>query len=136
LIALAIILVRKNAYGDLLDLALVGLNNRGYTDPNIGLMNYFRPDYSPCFDPNEVEMNKQKKSTTLHQAGKEKQKTTPGIPLIVFFWAFGLGLLGYIGSRFMFTLHPLHWLSGAGGVLLGIVIGYIWYLKRGDIGLI
>jgi len=80
-------------------------------------------------------MNHQKKSATLHRAGREKSKTDKGIPLIVVFWALGLGLLGYIGSRFVFTEHPLHWLSGAGGILLGVVIGYIWYFKRGDVGL-
>lgn len=78
-------------------------------------------------------MYKLKRSVALHQAGKAKPKTSTEIPLIVWFWAIGLGLLGYIGSRFVFTPHPLHWASGAGGILLGIVIGYIWYLKRGDV---
>jgi len=39
-------------------------------------------------------------------------------------------------SWIVVTLHPLHWASGAGGLLLGVLIGYIWYLKRGDVGLI
>jgi hypothetical protein len=56
--------------------------------------------------------------------------------LIVIYWAFGLGLLGYIGSRFFVSTHPLHWASGAAGLLLGIIIGYVWFLKRGDVGLI
>jgi hypothetical protein len=81
-------------------------------------------------------MNKQKKSANLHRVGQEKPKPSQGIPLIVFCWAFGLGLLGYIVSRFVFVQHPLHWASGAGGILLGIIIGTIWYLKRGDVGLV
>lgn len=80
-------------------------------------------------------MYKHHKSGTLHRTERVKPKTAPGIPLIVFYWAFALGLLGYIGSRFFFTEHPLHWVSGASGLLLGTLIGYIWYYKRGDVGL-
>lgn len=62
-------------------------------------------------------------------------KFANGVPLIVVYWAVGLGVFGYVGSRFVFTAHPLHWTSLAGGVLLGILIGYIWYWKRGDVSL-
>jgi CHASE2 domain-containing sensor protein len=78
-------------------------------------------------------MNRQKKSVTVHPASQQKPKTAPGVPLIVLFWGAGLGLVGYIGSRFVFTPHPLHWASAVGGALLGILIGTIWYLKRGDV---
>lgn len=89
-------------------------------------------------------MNHQKK-TTLHRTGREKvtsgksagpKKAAQGIPLIVFYWAVGLGLVGYVVSRFVFTPHPMHWASGAGGLLLGVIIGYIWFFTRGDVGLI
>ena len=89
-------------------------------------------------------MNHQKK-TTLHHTGRAKvtsgkstgtKKATQGIPLIVLYWAFGLGLVGYVVSRFVFTPHPMHWASGAGGLLLGVIIGYIWFFTRGDVGLI
>lgn len=88
-------------------------------------------------------MNHQKK-TTLHRTGREKvasgksvgtKKSAHGIPLIVFYWAAGLGLAGYVLSRFVFTPHPLHWASGAGGLLLGVIIGYIWFFSRGDVRL-
>lgn len=81
-------------------------------------------------------MSHHKKYLTPHQIGREKIKAAQGIPLIVFYWAVGLGLLSYIVSRFVFTPHPMHWASGIGGLLLGVIIGYIWYLKRGDVGLI
>lgn len=90
-------------------------------------------------------MSHSKKTAVLHQAGREKvapgkatgvKKAANGIPLIVIYWALGLGLTGYVMSRFVFTPHPLHWASGAGGVLLGAIIGYIWFFTRGDVGLI
>ncbi len=90
-------------------------------------------------------MSRQKKMTPVRHTGREKvspakngraNKTAPGIPLIVFYWSVGLGGLSYIVSRFVFTPHPLHWASAAAGILLGVIIGYIWYLIRGDVGLI
>lgn len=81
-------------------------------------------------------MSNIKKKVTSHRTSLEKAKTSQGIPLIVIYWAFGLGLLGYIGSRFFVSTHPLHWVSGVAGLLLGIIIGYVWFLKRGDVGLI
>ena len=65
-----------------------------------------------------------------------QKKAAQGVPLIVFFWAFGSGIMGYVISRFVVTDHPLHWASLIGGVLLGIVIGYVWYIIRGDVDLI
>ena len=81
-------------------------------------------------------MSHQKKTTTLHHTGREKTKAAQGVPLIVVYWAAGLGIVSYVVSRFVFTPHPLHWASGAGGLLLGIIIGYIWFYTRGDVGLI
>lgn len=89
-------------------------------------------------------MDHQKK-IPLHRTGRARvtsgknagtKKSAQGIPLIVLYWAVGLGLTGYILSRFVFTLHPMHWASGVGGLLLGVIIGYIWYYTRGDVGLI
>lgn len=78
-------------------------------------------------------MKKHIESAKSHQEGQEKPKTAPGIPMIVFVWGIGLGLLSYVVSRFVFTPHPLHWASGAVGLLLGALIGYIWYRKRSDV---
>ncbi len=80
-------------------------------------------------------MSNIKKKATSHRTGLERAATSQGVPLIVIYWAFGLGLFGYIGSRFFVSTHPLHWSSGAVGLLLGGIIGYVWFLKRGDVGL-
>ncbi len=77
----------------------------------------------------------QKKKVILHPTGRAKIKSE-GVPLIVIYWAGGLGLLSYIVSRFVLTEHPLHWASAIGGLALGIAIGTIWYFVRGDVGLI
>lgn len=86
----------------------------------------------------------QKKKVILHPTGREKvapaksagAHKSEGVPLIVIYWAGGLGLLSYIVSRFVLTEHPLHWASAIGGLALGILIGTIWYFVRGDVGLI
>ena len=69
-------------------------------------------------------------------ASSARAKAEQGIPLIVVYWAIGLSILSYTVSRFVFTSHPLHWASAAAGLLLGAIIGYIWFLARGDVGLI
>ncbi len=79
-------------------------------------------------------MKKHIKSAKTHQEGQEKPKKSPGgIPLIVFLWGIGLGVLSYVVSRLIFIPHPLHWASATVGLLLGALIGYIWYRKRGDV---
>lgn len=87
----------------------------------------------------------QLKKTTSHHTGRERvtiakgaraNKAPSGVPLIVVYWALGLGFTGYVVSRFVLSTHPLHWASGAGGLLLGVIIGYIWFFTRGDVGLI
>jgi hypothetical protein len=80
-------------------------------------------------------MTKYIKSATHSSVDRMKTKTVQGIPLIVFIWTFGLGLLSYVVSRFVMTPHPLHWASLAGGLLLGAAIGYIWFYIRGDVSL-
>jgi hypothetical protein len=80
-------------------------------------------------------MSQHKKHAVLHPSVREKPKHEQGIPLVVVLWAFGLALLSYAASRFVVSYHPLHWASLAGGALLGVIIGYIWYLARGDVNL-
>ncbi len=55
-------------------------------------------------------------------------------PVVVYFWAFGLAIFGYLIGRFALNSwpHPYHWLSALAGGLAGIPIGWLWYFKRGD----
>ncbi len=78
-------------------------------------------------------MSQHKKPAALQQSSHEKPKQDQGIPLIVILWAFGMALVSYTASRFIVSYHPLHWASLAGGALLGVIIGYVWYMARGDI---
>ncbi|MBN8655915.1 MAG: hypothetical protein J0M11_09270 [Anaerolineae bacterium] len=70
---------------------------------------------------------------------KQKNKTKKDEkewPLVVYMWAIGLGLVGYlvIGEMvFEFKPHPIHWLSGIVGGILGIGLGWIWFRWRGDV---
>jgi len=57
-------------------------------------------------------------------------------PLVVYIWILGLGFGGYLvvgefilGNR----PHPIHWVAGLVGGLLGIPIGWLWYRWRGDV---
>ena len=67
---------------------------------------------------------------------KKRAKAEDGIPLVVIYWSLWLGFMSYLVSRFVLDQHPLHWASAIGGILLGTVIGYIWFFIHGDIGLI
>jgi ABC-type branched-subunit amino acid transport system permease subunit len=53
----------------------------------------------------------------------------------VYFWAFGLGILAYAVARVALDAkpHPIHWLSGLIGGLVGIPIGWLWFRWRGDL---
>jgi hypothetical protein len=56
-------------------------------------------------------------------------------PAVVYFWIFGLAILGYLTGRIGLNSfpHPYHWLSGLVGGLAGIPIGWLWYRRRGDV---
>ncbi len=57
-------------------------------------------------------------------------------PLVVYVWAIGLGLVGYlvIGEMvFEFKPHPIHWLAGMVGGVIGIGLGWVWFRWRGDV---
>ncbi len=57
-------------------------------------------------------------------------------PVVVYMWAFGLGILGYLivgEAIFDAKPHPIHWLSGLVGAIVGIGIGWLWYRWRGDV---
>ena len=67
---------------------------------------------------------------------KSKPSTKKEWPAAVYLWAFGLGLIGYliVGEMILESKpHPIHWLSGLIGGILGIGVGWLWYRWRGDI---
>ena len=56
-------------------------------------------------------------------------------PVVVYFGTFGVGFTGYIIGRIILNTypHPLHWLFGVVGAMVGYLVGWIWYRWRGDI---
>jgi hypothetical protein len=77
-------------------------------------------------------MRKSKVSKTLFSTKKKKRKECP---VVVYFWTFGLGALGYILSSvgLLHLPHSYHWMTGIIGAVAGMLIGWIWYRWRGDI---
>ena len=63
----------------------------------------------------------------------EKQKDWP---VVVYMWAAGLGVAGYliVGEMVLDSRpHPVHWIPGLLGVIVGIGVGWLWYRWRGDL---
>lgn len=74
----------------------------------------------------------------MSKAHRKKARTIPQRkewPAVVYFWVFGLAFLGYVVGRLALDgwPHPYHWLSALAGGLAGIPIGWLWYLRRGDV---
>ncbi len=65
----------------------------------------------------------------------EVKKRRKEWPAVVYFWAFGLAIVGYAIARVVLNgqPHPYHWLSGLAGGVFGIGIGWLWYRWRGDV---
>ncbi len=66
---------------------------------------------------------------------RQKSQRSKEWPLVVYLWTVGLGLVGYLTGEFVFSTkpHPFHWLVLLIGIILGILIGWLWYRWRGDI---
>ncbi|HEU0294702.1 MAG TPA: hypothetical protein VFR47_18320 [Anaerolineales bacterium] len=77
-------------------------------------------------------MSRIKVSKTVAKIEGKKRKEWP---VVVYLWAFGLGLFSYVISRFALDgyPHPYHWISGLIAGLAGIPIGWLWYRWRGDV---
>lgn len=75
-----------------------------------------------------------KKSTKIKRKPvKNKQKEWPAV---VYMWAIGLGVLGYliVGEGILEVRpHPIHWLAGVIAAAVGIPVGWLWYRWRGDV---
>lgn len=75
-----------------------------------------------------------KKSAKPRKKSDDKKKQDT--PVVVYMWAVGLGVLGYlvVGEAIFETRpHPIHWLVGLIGGLAGIPLGWLWYRWRGDV---
>lgn len=67
---------------------------------------------------------------------KQKTKEEKEWPVVVYLWAIGLAMVGYlVVGEMIFELkpHPIHWLSALISGLVGIGIGWLWYRWRGDV---
>jgi len=73
------------------------------------------------------------KTPKPHAADRQKKKKE--WPVIVYFWTFGLAILGYTlaNIRLSGLPHAYHWTTGIIGGMAGFVIGWVWYRWRGDI---
>jgi hypothetical protein len=66
---------------------------------------------------------------------ENKKDNHKEVPLVVWVWTIGLGFMSYIVARIALDgyPHPLHWLSGAVGAIIGFLVGWIWYRWKGDV---
>lgn len=77
-------------------------------------------------------MSKPEASKNVSSNEKKKKREWP---VVVYFWTFGSGALGYILSNIglVHLPHSYHWVTGIIAGLVGMLIGWIWYRWRGDI---
>ncbi len=63
------------------------------------------------------------------------KKTRKDWPLVIYIWILGLGLMSYVVARIALGAypHPIHWVSGVVGAVIGYFVGWLWYRWRGDV---
>ena len=56
-------------------------------------------------------------------------------PLVVYMWIIGLGFMSYLVARIALNAypHPVHWISGVAGAVIGFPVGWLWYRWLGDV---
>lgn len=65
---------------------------------------------------------------------KPRYPETVLTPITVYVSAFMFGVIGYFAGQFILgEIHPLHWLTGILGIILGYFLGWSIYHRRGDI---
>lgn len=74
-------------------------------------------------------------SKTSKPSKKEKKQIKEDWPLVVYMWIVGLAILGYVTARIALDgyPHPIHWISGIAGGLLGYPAGWLWFRWKGDV---
>ena len=73
-------------------------------------------------------------SKTKKISNSEGKSTNRGWPAVVYVWMVGLGILAYVAGQVVLDAnnHPVHWLLGFIGLVVGCLIGWIWYKFRGE----
>ncbi|KAF0111988.1 MAG: Uncharacterized protein FD147_502 [Chloroflexi bacterium] len=68
---------------------------------------------------------------SIAQSTKKKKEW----PVVVYCWIVGMTFLGYVIGRIALDVypHPFHWASALVGGIVGLLVGRVWYRKRGDI---
>jgi hypothetical protein len=74
-------------------------------------------------------------SKTTRPSSSRSKSMTRDWPVVVYMWAFGLGIAGYIIARILLDgqPHPWHWASGLAGGLIGVGLGWLWFRWKGDV---
>jgi hypothetical protein len=74
-------------------------------------------------------------SKTVKSKKVSEKKAHQDTPVVVYVWVFGLGIMSYLVARIALGAfpHPVHWLSGIVGAVIGYFVGWLWYHKRGDV---
>lgn len=76
-------------------------------------------------------------SKKLIKHSKQSEKKKPAdTPVVIYIWVIGLFLVFWLvgGEAILGTRpHPLHWVAGVVGGIIGIPVGWLWYRWRGDV---
>ena len=70
------------------------------------------------------------------KSSKQKVTEKREWPAVVYLWACGLAVFGYLIGETVFRTtqpHPIHWLLALIGGISGIGAGWLWSRWRGDV---
>ena len=69
------------------------------------------------------------------KTGWGENRKTKEWPAVVYIWMMVLGIAGYLTGEIALSArpHPYHWLLLLIGVVMGNLVGWLWYRWRGDI---
>jgi CHASE2 domain-containing sensor protein len=74
-------------------------------------------------------------SKSTESSRRRAKSTARDWPVVIYIWAFGTGITGYVIARILLDgqPHPWHWASGIAGGLIGVSLGWLWYRWKGDV---